>query len=63
MFPAVLAELQKSWSRSNATEWTQVYPGAMPHYQLLIESYQKAQQVAREERIDGFSALMLSFST
>lgn len=53
MFPAVLAELQKSWSRSNATEWTQVYPGAMPHYQLLIESYQKAQQVAREGELMG----------
>ncbi|MDV6344607.1 isochorismatase family protein [Nitrosomonas sp. Is37] len=45
---AVLAELQKSWSRPNAMEWAQVYSGAMPHYQLLIESYQKAQQVARE---------------
>lgn len=45
---AVLAELQKSWGRSNATEWAQVYAGAMPHYQLLIESYQKAQQVTRE---------------
>lgn len=38
---AVLAELQKSWGRSNATEWAQVYTGAMPHYQLWIESYQR----------------------
>lgn len=45
---AVLSELQKTWGKSNALEWADVYSGAMPHYQLLIESYQKAQQVAKE---------------
>jgi nicotinamidase-related amidase len=46
---AVLSELQKSWAGSNAAEWAGAYSGAMPHYQLLIESYLKAQQVARDD--------------
>lgn len=45
---AVLSELQKSWAGSNASEWASAYSGAMPHYQLLIESYLKAQQVAKD---------------
>lgn len=50
----VLAELQKSWGRSNAKEWAQVYSGAMPYYQLLIESYLKAQEVVKKgESLDS----------
>lgn len=48
---AVLSELQKSWAGSNALEWAGAYSGAMPHYQLLIESYLKAQQVARDGKM------------
>ncbi|MDW3682650.1 isochorismatase family protein [Cupriavidus sp. CV2] len=49
-----LSEMQKSWNRPDAREWAEVYAQAMPHYQLLIESYIKAQQVASEhETLDS----------
>ncbi|MFJ1253022.1 isochorismatase family protein [Cupriavidus sp. CuC1] len=49
-----LSEMQKSWNRPDAQEWAEVYAQAMPHYQLLIESYIKAQQVASEhETLDS----------
>lgn len=43
-----LSELQKTWNRPDALEWAAIYSSAMPHYQLLIESYQKSQQVAKD---------------
>ncbi|NWA32625.1 MULTISPECIES: isochorismatase family protein [unclassified Pseudomonas] len=48
---ATLSELQGSWNRPDAEQWAQVYTQAMPHYQLLIESYLKAQQVATEHEV------------
>lgn len=49
-----LSELQKTWNRPDAMEWAAIYAQAMPHYQLLIESHQKAQQVVRnEEKLDS----------
>ncbi|EHP44559.1 hydrolase [Cupriavidus basilensis OR16] len=49
-----LSEMQKSWNRPDAREWAEVYAQAMPHYQLLIESYVKAQQVASDhETLDS----------
>ncbi|GAB7545090.1 isochorismatase family protein [Cupriavidus sp. 8B] len=49
-----LSEMQKSWNRPDTREWAEVYSRAMPHYQLLIESYIKAQQVASEhETLDS----------
>jgi nicotinamidase-related amidase len=51
---ATLSELQGSWNRPDAEQWAAVYAQAMPHYQLLIESYLKAQQVASEhEALDS----------
>lgn len=51
---ATLSELQKSWAGSDAARWAGVYSGAMPHYQLLIESYMKAQEVVRKhEELDS----------
>ncbi|MNW68638.1 hypothetical protein D3C86_2191970 [compost metagenome] len=51
---ATLSELQGSWNRPDAEQWAAVYAQAMPHYQLLIESYLKAQQVANEhEALDS----------
>ena len=42
---AVCSEIQKTWSRPDAQEWAEAYSAIFPHYQLLIESYQKAQEV------------------
>ena len=43
---AVASELQKTWRRDDAQQWAEVYTQIFPPYQLLIESYGKAQQVA-----------------
>ena len=51
---AVASELQRTWHREDAAEWAQVYTKIFPEYQLLIESYGKAQQVANEhEQLDS----------
>lgn len=51
---AVASELQKTWHRDDAAEWAEVYTRIFPPYQLLIESYAKAQQVATEhETLDS----------
>ena len=48
---AVASELQKTWNRADAEEWAQAYTQIFPPYQLLIESYGKAQQVATDHEI------------
>lgn len=51
---AVASELQKTWNREDAAEWAQAYTGIFPNYQLLIESYSKAQEVAKHnEALDS----------
>ncbi|WP_455893613.1 hydrolase [Pseudomonas palmensis] len=51
---AVASELQKTWNRQDAAEWAQAYTGIFPNYQLLIESYAKAQEVAKnKEALDS----------
>lgn len=41
---AVISELQKTWNRPEALEFANLYADyPMPHYRLLIESYDKAQ--------------------
>jgi nicotinamidase-related amidase len=51
---AVASELQKSWHRDDAQEWAEVYTRIFPPYQLLIESYLKAQQVQKDqEQLDS----------
>jgi nicotinamidase-related amidase len=44
---AVASELQRTWHRDDAQEWAQIYTKIFPAYQLLIESYMKAQQVEK----------------
>ena len=51
---AVASELQKTWHRDDAQEWAEVYTKIFPPYQLLIESYTKAQQVDEGARTAGF---------
>ena len=51
---AVASELQKTWNRADAQEWAQVYTKIFPSYQLLIESYLKAQDVLKnQEQLDS----------
>jgi len=50
---AVASELQGSWNREDALEWAGIYSKIFPHYQLLIESYLKAQSVEKNhEQLD-----------
>jgi nicotinamidase-related amidase len=48
---AVASELQRTWSRKDAREWAEVYTRIFPPYRLLIESYNKAQEVVRENEM------------
>jgi nicotinamidase-related amidase len=51
---AVASEIQKSWNREDAQEWAGVYTKIFPAYQLLIESYLKAQEVEKNhEQLDS----------
>ncbi|CAB3843637.1 hypothetical protein LMG26858_01332 [Achromobacter anxifer] len=51
---AVAAELQKTWNREDAAKWAEVYTKIFPPYQLLIESYNRAQEVVKKgEQLDS----------
>lgn len=51
---AVASEIQRTWNRPDAQEWAEVYTKIFPEYQLLIESYGKAQAVAQSgEQLDS----------
>lgn len=51
---AVASELQGTWTRPDALQWAEVYSALFPHYQLLIESYLKAQDVLnKHEQLDS----------
>ncbi|HHI1109874.1 isochorismatase family protein [Klebsiella pneumoniae] len=51
---AVASELQRTWNRPDAAEWAEVYTKVFPAYQLLIESYSKAQDVVKNnEQLDS----------
>lgn len=46
---AVMAELMSTWNRPDAMDFAAIMPAhIVPHYQLLMESYDKAQRVQRE---------------
>ncbi|AIO36754.1 hydrolase [Burkholderia pseudomultivorans] len=51
---AVASELQKTWHRPDAQQWAEMYEMVFPPYQLLIESYLKAQDVLKNnEQLDS----------
>ena len=51
---AVASEIQKTWHRDDAKEWAEVYTLIFPPYQLLMESYAKAQEVVtNNEQLDS----------
>lgn len=54
---AVASELQRTWHRDDAQEWAKLYTLIFPPYQLLIESYAKAQEVlSNNEQLDSARA-------
>ncbi|AVJ33435.1 MULTISPECIES: hydrolase [Stenotrophomonas] len=51
---AVASEIQRTWNREDAQQWAAIYTQIFPNYQLLIESYQKAQDVQKNhEQLDS----------
>ncbi|MGZ8410011.1 MAG: hydrolase, partial [Hyphomicrobium sp.] len=51
---AVAPELQKTWNHEDAQAWAETYTQIFPSYQLLIESYTKAQRVVTDhEELDS----------
>lgn len=51
---AVASELQRTWHREDALQWAEIYTKIFPEYQLLIESYTKAQAVEKNhEQLDS----------
>ncbi|QPF72198.1 hydrolase [Roseateles sp. DAIF2] len=51
---AVASEIQRTWNRADALQWAEVYTQIFPEYRLLIESYGKAQDVAKSgEQLDS----------
>jgi nicotinamidase-related amidase len=47
---AVLSEMHRTWNRPEAAELAKLYALATPHYAAVIESYQKAQDIARQSK-------------
>jgi len=47
---AVLCELQRTWNRPDAAQIAQLYTMVAPNYAAVMESYGKAQEVARERQ-------------
>ena len=46
---AVLCEVHHTWNRPEAAEIAKLYTMVAPNYAALIESYQKAQDVIKQE--------------
>jgi nicotinamidase-related amidase len=46
---AVLSEAHRTWNRPEAAELAKLYGLAAPNYAAVAESYQKAQEVARQQ--------------
>ena len=44
----ILCEFQRTWARPDAAAWGALYGELVPHYRAVAESYQKAQEVARQ---------------
>jgi hypothetical protein len=46
----VLCEFQRTWNRPDAAQWGAIYQQLVPHYKAVAESYQRAQDAARQSR-------------
>ncbi|ENE2238743.1 TPA: isochorismatase family protein [Salmonella enterica subsp. enterica serovar Welikade] len=49
--PMDTAAVASTWNREDAAEWADVYTKIFPAYQLLIESYTKAQEVVKNNEL------------
>ena len=47
---AVLSEIHRTWNRPEAAEIGELYALVSPNYAAVVESYQKAQEVAKQSR-------------
>ena len=47
---AMLSEVHRTWNRPDAMEIAKLYSLVAPNYQAVAESYQKAQEVARQKK-------------
>jgi nicotinamidase-related amidase len=47
---AVICELHRTWNRPEAAELADIYTLPSPNYRAVMESYKKAQDVAREPK-------------
>ena len=47
---AVLSETHRTWNRPEAAELAKLYALAAPNYGAVIESYQKAQEAAKQSK-------------
>ena len=47
---AVCGEIMGTWNRPDAMAFAEIMAELLPHYRLLMETYDKAQRVAREGR-------------
>jgi len=47
---AVLCEIHRTWNRPEAAELAKLYTMVAPNYRALIESYQKAQDVIKQQK-------------
>jgi nicotinamidase-related amidase len=45
----VLAEFQRTWNRPDAAQWGALIQETVPHYQAVVESFQRAQEVANDD--------------
>lgn len=47
---AVFCELQRTWNRSDAAQFAELYAAYSPNYQAVMESYKKAQDAAGQPK-------------
>jgi nicotinamidase-related amidase len=45
---AVLCEFQRTWNRPDWQDWGAIYGQLVPHYKAVAESYQRAQEAAKQ---------------
>lgn len=46
----ILSESHRTWNRPDAAQWGALYAELVPNYHAVVESYRKAQEVAKEAR-------------
>ena len=47
---AVLCEIHRTWNRREAAELAKLYMLVAPNYAAVFESYQKAQEVSKQQK-------------